>query len=45
MCGMKTDCGGAAGMLGSFYLAVKMVTYFIVVAYIYFLSYRLVCVV
>ena len=28
MCGMKRDCGGAAGMLGSFYLAVKMVTYF-----------------
>ncbi|KAH3769018.1 probable aminopeptidase NPEPL1 [Dreissena polymorpha] len=24
MCGMKTDCGGAAGMLGAFYLAVKM---------------------
>lgn len=24
MCGMKTDCGGAAAMLGSFYLAVKM---------------------
>ena len=22
---MKTDCGGAAGMLGAFYLAVKMV--------------------
>ena len=22
MCGMKTDCGGAAGMLGAFYLAV-----------------------
>jgi len=26
MCGMKRDCGGAAGMLGSFYLAVKMVS-------------------
>ena len=25
MCGMKVDCGGAAGMLGAFYLAVKMV--------------------
>lgn len=25
MCGMKRDCGGAAGMLGAFYLAVKMV--------------------
>lgn len=24
MCGMKVDCGGAAGMLGAFYLAVKM---------------------
>lgn len=24
MCGMKTDCGGAAAMLGSFYMAVKM---------------------
>ncbi|KAL4234571.1 putative aminopeptidase npepl1 [Mactra antiquata] len=23
MCGMKTDCGGAAAMLGAFYLAVK----------------------
>ncbi|XP_045192143.2 probable aminopeptidase NPEPL1 isoform X2 [Mercenaria mercenaria] len=24
MCGMKTDCGGAAAMLGAFYVAVKM---------------------
>lgn len=25
MCGMKQDCGGAAGVLGAFYTAVKMV--------------------
>jgi leucyl aminopeptidase len=24
MCSMKTDCGGAAGMLYAFYLAVKL---------------------
>ena len=26
MCGMKADCGGAAGVLGAFYAAVKMVS-------------------
>lgn len=26
MCEMKTDCGGAAAMLGAFYVAVKMVS-------------------
>ena len=25
MCGMKADCGGAAGILGAFYAAVKLV--------------------
>lgn len=25
MCGMKRDCGGAAGILGAFYAAVKLV--------------------
>lgn len=25
MCGMKQDCGGAAGVLGAFYTAVKLV--------------------
>ena len=25
MCGMKCDCGGAAGILGAFYSAVKLV--------------------
>lgn len=25
MCGMKEDCGGAAGVLGAFYAAVKLV--------------------
>lgn len=26
MCGMKRDCGGAAGVLGAFYVAVKLVS-------------------
>lgn len=26
MCGMKCDCGGAAGILGAFYSAVKLVS-------------------
>lgn len=25
MCGMKRDCGGAAGILGAFYAAIKLV--------------------
>ena len=29
MCGMKRDCGGAGGMLGAFYLAVKAVGGFV----------------
>lgn len=30
MCGMKRDCGGVVGILGVFYVVVKLVCYFFI---------------